>query len=153
MSRHNQHNGYCANEGSPVTEPEPRPVIAPGTPMRKIVPPRLVGPYLTGQRDVLAGFVYRAADLVFREPAEAYDALGLGFDGSEFTPGMSEFYVICWPARTVDTYEQKDTASDPPEFFIDPIPIPVGAAMRRVDADSEELVAQYDGLAWQQVGA
>ena len=136
-----------------MTDPEPRPVIAPGTPMRKVVPPRLVGPYLTGQRDVLAGFVYRAEDLVFRDPAEAFDALGLGFDGSEFTPGMSEFYVICWPARPVDGYQQKDTPADLPEFFIDPIPIPVGAAMRRVDADADELVAQYDGLAWQQVGA
>ena len=121
--------------------------------MRKVVPPRLVGPYLTGQREVLAGFVYRAADLVFREPADAYDALGLGFDGSEFTPGMSEYYVICWPARPVDGYLQKDVAAGIPEFFIDPIPIPVGAAMRRVDADADELVAEYDGLTWQQAGA
>lgn len=121
--------------------------------MRKIVPPRLVSPYLTGQRDVLAGYVYRAADLTFREPAEAYDALALGFDGSEFTPGMSEYYVICWPARPVDGYQQKANTSDIREFFIDPIPIPVGAAMRRVSEDSDELVAEYDGLAWQQLGA
>jgi hypothetical protein len=138
------------DEGSPVTEPEPRPVIAPGTPMRKVVPPRLVGPYLTGQRDVLAGFVYRAADLDFDDPGDAYDALGLGFDGSEFTPEMSEFYVICWPARSLDGYQPKDT--DLPEFFIEPIPIPVGAAMRRVSTEEDELVALYDGLAWQQVG-
>ncbi len=136
-----------------MTEPEPRPEIAPGTPMRKVVPPRLVGPYLTGQRDVLAGFVYRAADLVFREPAEAFDALGLGFDGSEFTPGMSEFHVICWSARPVDDYQHGDATADIPEFFMDPIPIPVGATMCRVGAAVEELVAEYDGLAWQQVGA
>jgi hypothetical protein len=121
--------------------------------MRKVVPPRLVGPYLSGQRDVLAGFVYRAADLAFREPADAYDALSLGFEGSEFTPGMGEIYVICWAARPVDGYRRKETAADIPEFFIEPIPIPVGAAMRRVGADSDELVAQYDGLAWQQAGA
>jgi hypothetical protein len=121
--------------------------------MRKVVPPRLVGPYLTGQRDVLAGYVYRASDLAFREPADAFDALRLGFDGSEFTPGMSEFYVICWPARPVDGYQQNDIATTIPEFFIDPIPIPVGAAIRRVGEDSDELVAEYDGLAWQQVGA
>jgi hypothetical protein len=143
------------DEGSPVTEPEPRPVIAPGTPMRKVVPPRLVGPYLTGQRDVLAGFVYRAADLDFDDPADAYDALGLGFDGSEFTPEMSEFYVICWPARPLDSYQPRDAGL--PEFFIEPIPIPVGAAMRRVSTErlsteEDELVALYDGLAWQQVG-
>ena len=142
------------DEGSLVTHPESGPEIAPGTPMRKVVPPRLVGPYLTGQRDVLAGFVYRAEDLVFREPADAYDALGLGFDGSEFTPGMSELHVICWPARPVDGYQRRDTTADIPEYFIDPIPIPVGATMHRVGPeDSEELVAEYDGLAWQQLGA
>jgi hypothetical protein len=114
--------------------------------MRKVVPPRLVAPYLTGQRDVLAGYVYRAADLTFREPADAFAALKLGFDGSEFTPAMTEYYVICWPARPADGYQHKDDG----ELFIEPIPIPVGAAMRRVDAHSEELVAEYDGLAWQQ---
>jgi hypothetical protein len=66
---------------------------------------------------------------------------------------MGELYVICWPARPVDGYRPKDTAADIPEFFIEPIPIPVGAAMRRVGAESDELVAHYDGLAWQQVGA
>jgi hypothetical protein len=153
MSRHNQQNGYCADEGSLVIEPEPRPEIEPGTPMRKVVPPRLVGPYLTGQRDVLAGFVYRAADLVFGDPAEAFDALGLGFEGSEFTPGMSEFYAISWPARPVDGYERRDLAGDVPEYFIDPIPVPVGAAMHRIDAGTEELIALYDGIAWEQTGA
>lgn len=146
MSGHNRQKGYCADEGSPVTEP--RPEIAPGTPMRKVVPPRLVAPYLTGQRDVLAGFVYRATDMTIREPADAYDALGLGFDGSDFTPDMTEYYVICWSARPADGYQRKGNA----EFFIEPIPIPVGAAMRRVDADSEELVAEYDGLGWQEKG-
>lgn len=129
-----------------------RPPIAPGTPMRKVVPPRLVGPYLTGQREVLAGFVYRAADLDFAEPADAYDALGLGFEGSEFTPAMSEYYAIAWPARPIDSYRPKDMTTAIPEFFIDPIPIPVGAAMRRVGAETDEVIATYDGLAWQQAG-
>jgi hypothetical protein len=123
----------------------------PGTPMQKIVPQRLVGPYLTGQRDVLAGYVYRAADLVFSEPADVYDTLSLGYEGSEFTPQMSEFYVICWPARPLDGYSRRDYGAGLPEFFIEPIPIPVGAVMRRVRSESDELVARYDGLAWQQV--
>jgi hypothetical protein len=134
-----------------VTETEPRSVIAPGTPMRKIVPPRLVGPYLTGQRDVLAGFVYRDDDVESDQPGDAYHALGLGFPGSEFTPGMSEYYDICWLARTLDGYQYRGDAADIPEFFIEPIPIPVGAAMRRIGADAYELVAHYDGLAWQHV--
>jgi hypothetical protein len=124
-------------------------VIAPGTQMGKIVPPRLVGPYLTGQRDVLAGFVYQDEDLVFDEPADAYQALGLGFAGSEFAPGMSEYYVICWPARVLDGYRYRGDAADIPEFCVEPIPIPVGAVMHRVSALSDELVAQYDGLTWQ----
>jgi hypothetical protein len=123
----------------------------PGTPMRKVVPQRLVGPYLTGQRDVLAGFVYRAADLAFDEPADVYDALSLGYEGSEFTAEMSEFYVICWPARPLDGYSRRDTGANLPEFFIEPIPIPVGAVMRRVRSESDEAVARYDGLVWQQV--
>jgi hypothetical protein len=144
-------NRYRADEGSLVTETEPRSAISPGTPMRKIVPPRLVGPYLTGQRDVLAGFVYRDDDLDFDEPDDAYQALGLGFAGSEFAPGMSEYYDIGWPARTLDGYQYRGDTADIPEFFIEPIPIPVGATMRRVRAESWELVAHYDGLAWQQV--
>lgn len=135
-----------------MTESDPRPEIAPGTPMRKVVPPRLVGPYLSGQREVLAGYVYRAVDLDFPDPADAYDTLGLGFEGSEFTPTMSEYYVIAWPARPADSYRPKGITATIPEFFIDPIPIPVGAAMRRVGAETDEVIAEYDGLAWQQAG-
>jgi hypothetical protein len=138
-------------------QPEPRPAIAPGTPMRKVIPPRLVGPYLNGQRAVLAGFVYRADDIRFRDPAEAYAALGLGYDGSDFTPDMSELYAVCWLARLADGYvtqaiDPQCQAADIPEFYIEPIPIPVGAAMCRLRAGGDELVAQYDGLAWQQMG-
>jgi hypothetical protein len=123
--------------------------ITPGTPMWKAIPPRLVGPYLNGQRFVLAGYAYRAADVRFHNPAEAYLALGLGWEDSEFTPGMSELYLICWLARTVDGYRQ---TPDPgvPEFYLEPIPIPVGAGLCRLGADGHELVARYDGLEWQQ---
>src|SRR6266581_1494450 len=79
--------------------PSARTAIAPGTPMWKAVPPRLVGPYLTGQRTVLAGYVYRAQDVRFHNPAEAYLALSLGWEDSEFTPHMSEIYLVAWLAR------------------------------------------------------
>jgi hypothetical protein len=132
-----------------LTQAERLPVIAPGTPMWKAVPPRLVGPYLNGQRSVLAGYVYRAQDVRFHNPAEAYLALSLGWEDSEFAPDMSELHLICWLARTVDGYQQ---TTDPgvPEFYLEPIPIPVGAGMCRLGADGDELVARYDGLAWQQ---
>jgi hypothetical protein len=132
-----------------VTQPERLPAIAPGTPMWKAVPPRLVGPYLGGQRSVLAGYVYRAGDVRFHNPAEAYLALSLGWADSEFTPVMSELYLICWLARGVDGY-QPTTGPGVPEFYLEPIPIPVGAGMCRLGADGDELVARYDGQAWQQ---
>src|SRR5260370_15196186 len=89
-------------EGAWVAQPERLPAIAPGTPMWKAVPPRLVGPYLNGQRSVLAGYVYRAQDVRFHNPAEAYLALSLGWDDSEFTPHMSEIDLVAWLARAID---------------------------------------------------
>jgi hypothetical protein len=132
-----------------LTQPERLPAIAPGTPMWKAVPPRLVGPYLGGQRSVLASYVYRAGDVRFHNPAEAYLALSLGWEDSEFTSVMSELYLICWLARVVDGY-QPTTGPGVPEFYLEPIPIPVGAGMCRLGADGDELVARYDGQAWQQ---
>ena len=132
-----------------MTHPERPPVIDPGTPMWKAVPPRLVGPYLSGQRSVLAGYVYRAQDVRFHNPAEAYLALSLGWEDSEFTPVMKELCLLCWLARTVDGYER---AAGPggTEFYLEPMAIPVGAGMCRLGADGDELVARYDGLARQQ---
>lgn len=127
-----------------MTDPAP-PV--PGTPMRKIVPPRLVGPYLTGQRDVLAGYVYRAADPRLDDLSAAFGALRLGFDGSDFAPDLDEYYAIGWPARACDGYR----AAEDGQLFIDPIPIPVGAALHRVRSSSDDVVAEYDGLSWIQV--
>jgi hypothetical protein len=127
-----------------VTQCE-RAAIAPGTPMWKAVPPRLVGPYLDGQRLVLAGYVYCAQDVRFHNPAEAYHALGLGWGDPEFTPDMSELYLVCWLARTLDGYQP---ATGTGEFYLEPIPIPVGAGMCRLGAGRDELVARYDGLAW-----
>jgi len=46
--------------------------IEPGTPMVKVIPPRLIEPYLTGQRSVIAGYVYRVSDCTFRTPADYY---------------------------------------------------------------------------------
>lgn len=104
---------------------------APGTPMCKVVPSRLVGPYLTGQRDVLAGYVYpRASQPVFAPE-----------------PDTDEYYVISWPARPCDGYQPRNGQ----DLYLEPIPIPVGAAMERIRQSGErELVAEYDGLGWQQ---
>jgi hypothetical protein len=132
-----------------VTQAERLPVIVPGTPMWKAVPPRLVGPYLNGQRTVLAGYVYRAPDVRFHSPAEAYLSLSLGWENSEFSPTMSVLYLLCWLARPVDGYVQA-AGRGIPEFYLEPVPIPVGAGMCRLGAGGGEVVARYDGLAWQQ---
>jgi hypothetical protein len=82
-----------------VTQAEqPSRTIAPGTPLQKVIPPRLVEPYLSGQRSVIAGFVYLAQDSAFPDPASYYDALALGYEGSEFSPDLAEICVLRWLA-------------------------------------------------------
>jgi hypothetical protein len=132
--------------------------IGPGTPMRKVIPPRLVGPYLNGLRSILAGFVYREREVTFRDPAECFSALGLGYEGSEFTAETPEVYFLCWMAREMDTYVPASEPAGPgrgslgvrviPEFYTDPMPVPVGASICRLTARGEDLIARYDGLAW-----
>jgi len=80
-------------------------LVATGTLMQKPIPPRLVEPYLTGRRAVIAGFVYLAADTSFTDPADFYSALDLGYDGSEFRPDMTELYVLRWVASTLESYQ------------------------------------------------
>jgi hypothetical protein len=114
----------------------------------------MVGPYMSGQRNVIAGYVYRVRDVQFRGPADAYRALGLGYEGSEFTPDTGELYFLCWQAREIDGY-----IPVPPrgpggraEFYLEPIQIPVGTTMTRCSSGGEEPVARYDGLAWRRTG-
>src|SRR5579875_3970199 len=114
----------------------------PGTPMRKVIPPRLIGPYLNGQRSILAGFVYRSHDVAFRDPAECFAALGLGYDGSEFTADMPEIYFLAWMAREMDTYVVASGLAVR-EFYTDPMPIPVGASISRLTTRGDDLVARY----------
>ena len=94
--------------------------------------------------------VYRAQDVRFHNPAEAYLALSLGWEDSEFTPHMSEIYLVAWLARAIDGYAPA-TGHGIPGFYIEPIAIPVGAGMCRLGPDGDQLVARYDGLAWQRM--
>ncbi len=73
-------------------------VVEPGTLMHKAIPPRMVEPYLTGRRSIIAGFVHRVADSSFTEPADLFHAMSLDYDGSEFSPDMEELYVLRWRA-------------------------------------------------------
>jgi hypothetical protein len=145
--------------------------IHPGTLMQKAIPPRLVEPYLTGRRSVIAGFVYRAQDSSFDDPAAFYEALDLRYDGSDFGPDLTEVYVMRWSAVGVKSYQVPysperggDWRGKPPftgtgftsspthvvpEYYTDPIPVPVGAEIYRITAAAaEEFIARFDGQAW-----
>ena len=123
--------------------------------MVKVVPPRLVEPYLTGQRSVIAGYVYRASDCVFGTPADYYQSLALGYEGSEFSADMAELFVLRWIALDMSASlapgpraGSAGPVSAVPEFFTLPVPIPVATEMSRITFGAEELIARYDGQSW-----
>jgi hypothetical protein len=144
--------------------------VEPGTLLHKAIPPRMVEPYLTGRRSIIAGFVHRVADSSFSHPLDYYSAFSLDYDGSEFGPEMTELYLLRWQAVGTETYQVPysvalggDWAMKPPftgtgytagqahpvpEFFTDPIPVPVGAEIYRITAGRPEFIARYDGQAW-----
>jgi hypothetical protein len=124
--------------------------------MRKVIPPRMVGPYMSGQRGVIAGYVHRVRDVLLRSPADAYYTLALGYEGSDFKPEMPELYFLCWQAREIDGYVPVTARGSGPgpgpvgrvEFYLEPIQIPVATTLCRLVDSGEEPVARYDGLAW-----
>ena len=129
--------------------------IEPGTPMVKVIPPRLIEPYLTGQRSVIAGYVYRVSDCTFQTPADYYRALALGYEGSEFSADMAELFVLRWIAQDMSASlvtgprpPSGSPVSAIPEFYTLPVPIPVGAEMSRVTVGAEEFIGRYDGQVW-----
>ena len=134
---------------------QPPRTIAPGSPLLKVIPPRLVEPYLTGQRSVIAGYVYHAEDCAFSDPASFYHALALGYEGSEFSPDRPEICVLRWRALDmsgslipVPPASGYGPASTVPEFYTLPVPIPVGTEMYRISPGTEEFIARYDGQVW-----
>ncbi len=150
--------------------PQTPPIVEAGTMLQKPIPPRLVEPYLTGRRAVIAGFVYCLADSSFTNPADFYHALDLGYDGSEFRPDMTEIYLLRWLAASPDPYKIPysverggDWTGKPPftgtgytswsnhpipEFYVDLMPIPVGTEIYRITVSSEDFIARYDGQVW-----
>jgi hypothetical protein len=134
---------------------QPPRTIAPGTPLQKVIPPRLVEPYLNGQRSVIAGYVYLAQDSAFPDPASYYHALALGYEGSEFTPDMPEVIVLRWLALDMSGSLLPPPASNGEgsvntvaEFYTLPVPIPVGTEMYRITSSTQEFIARYDGQVW-----
>ena len=144
--------------------------VEPGTLLHKAIPPRMVEPYLTGRRSVIAGFVHRAADTSFTHPRDFYDALSMGYEGSEFSPDMEELYLMRWQAVEAESYQVPyspalggDWAMKPPftgtgytaaaghpvpEYYTDPVPVPVGAEIYRIQVGRADFIARYDGQVW-----
>ncbi|MDH2424169.1 hypothetical protein [Sphaerisporangium sp. TRM90804] len=145
--------------------------LAPGTPMQKVIPPRLLVPYLSGQRTVISGYVYRVQDCSrLSSPEQLVSALDLAFEGSELTPSVPELYVMRWHSRDIDAYVVPygahmggDWNDSPPfagngfttsrqhvvpQFHTTPMPIPAGAEIQHVTERGERRFADYDGLTW-----
>jgi hypothetical protein len=144
--------------------------VEPGTLMHKAIPPRMVEPYLTGRRSIIAGFVHRVSDCPFTDPRDFYSAMSLGYGGSEFSADMDELYLLRWRAVSTETYRIPystmlggDWAMQPPftgtgytasadhpvpEYFTDPVPVPVGAEIYRIAAGRAEFIARFDGQVW-----
>lgn len=139
--------------------------------MQKVVPPRLLVPYLSGKRTVISGYVYRVQDCArLTTPAQLFSGLDLSFDGSELTGEVPELYVMRWNAREIDDYAVPygphmggDWNDSPPfagngfttsrehvvpQFHTTPMPIPAGAEIIHVTSDEERLFGLYDGLSW-----
>jgi hypothetical protein len=138
--------------------------------MHKAIPPRMVEPYLTGRRSIISGFVHRMAESAFTSPRDFHAALNLGYEGSEFSPDMPEIYMLRWRVVGSDAYRVPlspdrggDWAMSPPftgtgytastdyavaEYYLDPVPVPVGAEMHRISAAGTDFIARYDGQVW-----
>lgn len=139
--------------------------------MQKVIPPRLLVPYLAGRRTVISGYVYRVQDCSrLTTPALLFAGLDLGFEGSELTAAVPEIYLMRWFARDIDAYVVPygphmggDWNDSPPfagngfttsrehvvpQFHTAPIPIPAGAEIFHVTAGGERPFGRYDGLSW-----
>lgn len=144
------------------------------TTMQKAVTPPMSAAYLESGFERVAGFVVRAADVAFATtPAALYEAHGLGFPGSPFTPADAHIDVLRFPAtpqlRFEDAIGGVDNASQaktggpfidrPPFSGLGFVPVeghlvplywlvhsrvPAGSELVRVHADGrQQLLARY----------
>ncbi|GLZ13504.1 hypothetical protein Acsp04_37390 [Actinomadura sp. NBRC 104425] len=87
-----------------VPEPDPERTAQPVI-MQKVVPHGHVGWYLEQGYDRVGGFVHPTVDVAeLQTPMQLYEALGLLYEGSPFSPADEGVYVIRWPAYCPDLY-------------------------------------------------
>ncbi|TDD63582.1 SseB family protein, partial [Actinomadura rubrisoli] len=73
--------------------------------MQKVVPHGHVGWYLEQGYDRVGGFVHPTGDVTeLQTPIQLYEALGLLYEDSSFSPADEGVYVIRWPAYCPDLY-------------------------------------------------
>lgn len=73
--------------------------------MQKVVPHGHVAWYLEQGYDRVGGFVHLTGDVSeLQAPAQLYEALGLLYEGSPFSPADEGVYVIRWPAYCSGLY-------------------------------------------------
>ncbi|HLX49306.1 MAG TPA: hypothetical protein VKS82_13335 [Streptosporangiaceae bacterium] len=143
-------SGWPTGRGAPVR-------VEPGTLMEKIIPHNLVEPYLTGQRSVISGYAYRAADAAQAGPA--WPAQARGRRAAESTVDSPDFWVLRWRSLEMQIYLAPPVPPDHPrrqtapglpalDMFIEPCPVPVGTEMYRITPAREEFIARHDGQAW-----
>ena len=81
--------------------------------MQKAVLPNEVDAYLRLGADQVAGFVLKAADVAAaRTPAQIFEAHGLGFPDSPFSPGMLSIHVVRFPATPQLRFEDAIGGTD-----------------------------------------
>lgn len=67
--------------------------------MQKVLRREHVQHYLEGGYDLVAGYVHRLQDVAeLNTPAALIRGLGLVYEGSPFSPGDEEIFVVRWPA-------------------------------------------------------
>nr|WP_205863449.1 SseB family protein [Planosporangium thailandense] len=161
----------------PAAEPEPlhhsiTPPPAPGPVlMQKTISAQQVPYYLDRGYDRVSGFVHRASEVAhLRTPPELYNALGLGYSESRFSPDDAEVFVLRWAAYRGNLYRipyggQNEAAMQamqgwvierPPfrgngfapsesrdviaEFKVDSVRLPHGAELWRLDSQGTETL-------------
>ncbi|MGC9668210.1 SseB family protein [Planosporangium sp. 12N6] len=170
---------------APAPEPEPpRPESTPSPPvgpvvMQKTIPASQVPYYLDRGYDRISGFVHRASEVThLRTPTELYNALGLNYSDSKFSPDDPEVYVLRWAAHRGNLYRipyggQHEAAMHAmqgwvierapfrgngfapsesrdviAEFKVDSARLPHGAELWQVDRDGNEKLVAVFDADW-----
>jgi len=116
--------------------------------MQKVIRPDHVVHYLEGGYDWVAGRIYRLQDVSgLRTAGQLIGELGLDREGSAFSPGDAQVFVIRWPVLKPALLRPVPPAagSTVPAFRTGSQRLPHGAEMFAIDQlGNETFLAVYD---------